>query len=212
MTPWTSACQASLSISSSQSLLKLMSIKSVMPSNHLILCCPLLLLPSIFPSTRVFPMGQFFTSGGQKYWTFSFHISPSNEYSGLISFRMEWFDLLAVRGILKSLLQHHSSKASTLWCSALFMVQLSHPYMTTGNTIALTRWTFVGKVTSDSLKPLTNLKYCPNILMLIFLQLIFLKSSLNFLGIGRPLFKHILPCFFTYTLSCCTHWHKLPSP
>ena len=127
VTPWTAACQASLSVTNSRSLLKLMSIESVMPSNHLILCCPLLLSPSIFPSVRVFQMGQFFESGGQKYWSFSFSISPSNEYSGLISFRMNWLDLLAVQGILKSLLQHYSSKALILQRSAFFIVQLSHP-------------------------------------------------------------------------------------
>jgi len=119
-----------------------------MPSNHLILCRPLLLLPSIFPSIRVFPNESVLHIMWPKYWNFSFKISPSNEYSGLISFRMDWLDLLALQGILKSLLQHHSSKASTLKCLAFFIVQLSHPYMTTGKTIALTRWTFVGKVMS----------------------------------------------------------------
>ena len=132
-TPRTAAFQASLFITNSQSSLKLMSIESVMPSNHLILCRPLLLLPSTFPSIRAF-------SGLRirwpQYWSFSFSISPSNEHSGLISFRMDWFDLLAVQGTLKSLLQHHSLKASILWHSAFFMVQLSHPYMTTGKTIA----------------------------------------------------------------------------
>ena len=136
-----------LPVTNSQSLLKLTSIESVMPSNHLILCRPILLLPSIFPSLRSFPMSQFFASGGQSIGV-SFSISPSNEYSGLISFRMDWLDLFAVQGTLKSLLQHHSSKASILQCSAFFIVQLSHPYMTTGKTIALTRWTFVDKVTS----------------------------------------------------------------
>ena len=119
-----------------------------MPSNHLILCCPLLLLPSIFPSIRVFSSESFLHIRWPKYWSFSFSISPFNEHSGLISFRMDWLDLLAVQGTLKSLLQHHSSKASILWCWAFFAVQLSHPYMTTGKTIALTRWTFVGKVIS----------------------------------------------------------------
>ena len=127
------------------SVLKLMSIESVMPSNHLILCCPLLLLPSIFPNIRFFFKESVLCIRWPKYWSFSFSISPSNEYSGLISFRMDWLDLLAVQGTLKSLLQHHSSKASILWCSAFFIVQLSHPYMTTGKTIALTRWTFVDK-------------------------------------------------------------------
>ena len=123
-----------------------MSIELVMPSNHLILCCPLLLLPSIFPSIRVFSDESVLPNRWPKYWSFSFSISPSNEYSGLISFRIEWLDLLAVQGTLKSLLQHLSSKASILQCSAFFTVQLSHPYMTTGKTIALTRWTFVGKI------------------------------------------------------------------
>jgi len=147
-TPWTAACQASLSITSSQSLLNLMSIELVMPSNSLILCHPLLLLPSIFPSIRVFSNESVLHIRWPKYWSFSCNISPSNEYSGLISFRMDWLDLLAVQGTLKSLLQHHSSKASILRCSDFFVVQLSHPYMTTGKTIALTRWTFVDKVMS----------------------------------------------------------------
>ena len=125
-----------------------MSIESVMASNHLILCHPLLLLPSIPPSIRVFSSESVFRIRWPKYWSFSFNISPSNEYSGLISFRMDWLDLLAVKGTLKSLLQHHSSKASILWCSAFFIVQLSYPYRTTGKTTALTRQTFVGKVTS----------------------------------------------------------------
>ena len=148
VTPWTAACQASLSIANSWSLLKLVSIESVMPSNHLILCHPLLLLPSIFPSIRVFSNQSVLRIRWPKYWSFSFSISPSNEYSGLISFRMDWLDLLAVQGILKSLRQHHSSKASILRRSAFFTVQFSHPYTTTGKTIALTRQTFVGKVTS----------------------------------------------------------------
>ena len=145
---WTAACQVSLPITNSWSLLKLMSIMSVMPSNHLILCCPLLLLPSIFPSIRIFSKESVLSISWPKYWSFSFSISPSNEYSGLISFRMDWLDLLAVQGTLKSLLQHHTSKASILQHSAFFTVQLSHPYMTSGKTIALTRQTFVGKVTS----------------------------------------------------------------
>ena len=148
MTPWTAARQASLSIINSWSLLKLMSIELVMPSNHLILCCPLLLLPSIFPSIRIFSNESVLPIRWPKYWSFSFSTSPSNEYSGLISFRMDRLDLLAVQGTLKSLLQHHSSKASILQHSAFFIVQLSHPYMTPGKTIALTRWTFVGKVMS----------------------------------------------------------------
>ena len=144
-TPCTAALQASLSITNSQSLPKLTSIESVMPSNHLILCCPLLLLPSIFPSIRVFSNESALRIRWPKYWSFSFNISSSNEYSGLISFRMDRLDLLVVQGTLKSLLQHHSSKASILWCSAFFILQLSHPYMTAGKTIALTRRTFVGK-------------------------------------------------------------------
>ena len=147
-TPWTAAHQASLSITSSQSPPKPMSIKSVMPSNHLILCCPLLLLPPIPPSIRVFSNESALHIRWPKYWSFNFNISPSNEHPGLISFRMDWLDLLAVQGTLKSLLQHHSSKASILWCSTFFIVQLSHPYMTTGKTIALTRRTFVDKVMS----------------------------------------------------------------
>ena len=150
-TPWTIVRQASLSITNYQSLPKLMSTESVIPSNHLILCHPLLLLPSIFSSIRVFSSESALHIRWPKYFkklSFSFSISPSNEYWGLISFRMDWLDLLAVQGTLKSLLQHHSSKASILRHSAFFTVQLSHPYMTTGNTIALTRWTFVGQVMS----------------------------------------------------------------
>ena len=142
VTPWTTACQTSMSITSSQSLLKLVSIKLVMPSNHLILCCPLLLLSSIFPSIRVFSNESVLHISWPKYWSFS--IRPSSEYSGLMSFRIDRFDLLAVQGTLKSLLQHHSSKASILWHSAFVIIQLSHPYMNTGKTI----WTFVGKVMS----------------------------------------------------------------
>ena len=148
-TPWTAACQASLSFTISPGLLKLMSIESVMPSNRLILCAhphALFLLPSIFPSIRVFPNELVLHIRWPKDWNSSFSISPSNEYSVLISFRIDWFDLLAVQGTLKNLLQHHSSKATILWLSAFFMVQLSHPYVTTGKTIALTRWTLVGKV------------------------------------------------------------------
>ena len=147
-TPRTATYQASLSITNSQTLLKLMSIESVMPSNHLILCHPLLLPPSIFPRIRVFSKELALLIRWPKYWSFSFNISPSNEHPGLISFRMDWLNLLVVQGTLKSLLQHHSSKASILRCSAFFTVQLSHPYMTAGKTIALTRWTFLGKVMS----------------------------------------------------------------
>ena len=147
-TPWTAACQASLSITNSCSLPKSMSIESVMSSNHLILCDPLLLLPSIFPSIKVFSNESALRIRWPMYWSFSFNISPSNEHPGLTSFRMDWLDLLAVQGTLKSLLQHHSTNASIFWHSAFFIVQLSHPYMTTGKTIALTRWTIVGKVMS----------------------------------------------------------------
>ena len=144
------------SITSSWSLLKLMSIQLVMPCNHLILCHPLL-LPSIFPSIRIFSNESVLCIRWPKFWSFSFSISLSNEYSGLISLRNNWLDLLAVQGTLKSLLQHHSSKASMLWCSAFFTVQLSHPYMTTGKTIALTKRTFVGKVMSLLLNMLSRL-------------------------------------------------------
>ena len=155
--PRTAAYQASLSITNSWSLLKLMSIKSVMPSNHLILWHPLLLLPSIFLSSRVFSSESALRIRWPKHWSFSFSSSPSNEHPGLISFRMDWLDLLAVQGTLKSLLQHHSSKASILQHSAFFTVQLSHPYMIAGKTIALTRWTFVGKVMSLLLNMLSRL-------------------------------------------------------
>ena len=148
VTPWTTACQASLSINNSPSPPRPMSIEPVMPSNHFILCHPLLLLPSIFPSIRIFSNESAFCIRWPKLWNFSFNISPSNEHPGLISCRMDWLDFLAVQGTLKSLLQHHSSKASILLCSAFFIVQLSHPYITTGKTIALTIWFFVGKVMS----------------------------------------------------------------
>ena len=156
-TPWTTARQASLSITNSQSSPKPMSIELVMPPNHLILCHPLLLLPSIFPSIRVFSNESDLHIRWPKYWSFSCNISPSNEHPGLISFRMDWLDLLAVQGTLKSLLQHYSSKASILCCSAFFIVQLSHPYMTTGKTIALTRRTFVGKTMSLLFNTLSRL-------------------------------------------------------
>jgi len=156
-TPWIAERQASLSITNSRSSLKLMSIESVMPSNHLILCRPLLLLPPIPPSIRVFSNESTLCTRWPKYWSFSFSIIPSKEIPGLISFRMDWLDLLAVQGTLKSLLQHNSSKASILQCSAFFTVQLSHPYMTTGKTIVLTRWTFVGKVMSLLLNMLSRL-------------------------------------------------------
>ena len=153
VTPCTVACQASLSITNSQSLLKLMSIESVMQSNHLILCRPLLLRPSVFPSIRVFSSESVLCIRWPKYWSFSFNIGPSNEYSGLISFRMDWLDLLAVQGTL----QHHSSKASVLRCSAFFIVKLSHPYTTAGKTIALPRQTFVGQVMSLLFNKLSRL-------------------------------------------------------
>ena len=156
-TPWTAAPQASLSMINSQSPPKPMSIESVMPSNHFILCHPLLLLPSIFPSIRVFSKQSALHIRWPKYWSFSFNVSPSNEHPGLISSRMDWLDLLAVQGTLKSLLQHHSLKASILRLSAFFIVQLSHPYMTTGKTIALTRWTFVDKVMSLLFNMLSSL-------------------------------------------------------
>ena len=147
-TPWTEAHQASLSITNTWSLLKLMSIQSLMASSHLVLCRPLLLPPSIFPSIRIFSNESVLCIRWPKYWSFSFRLCPSNEYSGLISFKIDWFHLLSIQGTLKSLLQHHSSKASIHRCSAFFMVQLSHPHMTTGKTIALTRRTFVDKVVS----------------------------------------------------------------
>ena len=156
-TPWAAVHQASLSITNSRNLLKLMSIMSVMPFNHLILCRPFLLLPFIFLSIRVFSNEAVLHIRGPKYWSFSFSISPSNEYSGLIPFRMDWLDLHPVQGTLKSLLQHHSSKASILRCSAFFMDQLSHPYMTTGKNIALTRWSILSKVMSLLLNMLPRL-------------------------------------------------------
>ena len=156
-TPWIAARQASLSITNSRRLLKLMSTESAMPSNHLILCCALFLLPPILPSIRVISSESTLRMRWPKYWSFSFRISPSNEQQGLISFRSDWLDLLAVQETLKSLLQHHSSKASILWRSAFFIVQLSHPYTTIGKTIALTRQTFVGKVMSMFFNMLSRL-------------------------------------------------------
>ena len=157
VTPWIAARQASLSITNSQSSLRLMSIESVMPSSHLILCRPFLLLPPIPPSIRVFSNESALCMRWTKYWSFSFSIIFSKEIPGLISFRMDWLGLLAVQGTLKSLLQHRSSKASILWSLAYFTVQLSHPYMTTGKTVALTRWTFIGKVISLLLNMLSRL-------------------------------------------------------
>ena len=169
------------------SLLKFMSIELVIPSNNLILCRSFLLLPSIFPNIRVFSNESVFYTRWPKYWSFSFSISPSNEYSGLIAFRMDWLDLLAVQGTLKSLLQHHSSQASILWCSAFFTVQLSHPYMTTGKTIALARWTFVGKVMSlfNMLSLLMKLYNMLSGLVITFL----LRSSCFFLLIESSLHR-----------------------
>ena len=159
-TPWTAACEASLSFTISWSFLKLMSIEPVMPSNHLICCHPLLFLPSIFSSIRIFSNKSALRIRWPKDWSFSFNISPSNERLGVIFFRMDWLDLLVVQGTLKSLLQHHSSKASILQCSAFFMVQLSHPHMTTGKIIALTSRTFVGKVMSHACMDLiTNMQW-----------------------------------------------------
>ena len=160
MTPWTAARQSSLSITNFQSLLKLMPIESVMPSNHLILSS-LLLPTSIFQSIRVFSNESVLCSRWPKFWSFSFSISPSNEHPGLISFRMDWLDIFAVQGTLRSLLQHHSSKASVLWCSAFFIIQLSQPYMTTGKTIALTIWRFAGKVMSLLFNTLSRFQWFP---------------------------------------------------
>ena len=186
-----------LSISSSQSLLKLMSVKPVMPSNHLILGHPLLLPPSIFPSIRVFTSESVLCIRWPKYWSFRFNISPSNEYSGLISFRMDWLDLLAVQGILKHLLQYYSLKASILLCSALFIVQLSHPYMTTRKTIALSRRTFVGKLMSL----LFNM---PSRLVIAFLPrsehlLISWLQSLSAMILELPKNK-VCPCFHCFPI------------
>ena len=195
-TPWTAAYQASLSITNSWSLLYLMSIELVMLSNHLIFCRPLL-LPSIFPIIRVFSNESVFCIRRPKYWSFSFSISPSNEYSGLISFRMDWFYLLAVPGTLQSLLQHHSSKASVLWCSVFFTVQLSHPYMTTGETISLTRWTFVGQVRSLLFNMLSSLviAFLPrNTCLLIS----WLQSFCSDFGAPQNKVCHCFHCFPIY--------------
>ena len=197
-TLWTAARQASLSITNSQSSPKPKSIQSVMPSNHLILCRPLLLLPSIFPSIRVFSKESALHIRWPKYWSFSFNISPTNEHPGLISFRMGWLDLLAIQGTLKSLLQHHSSKASILQCSALFTVQLSHPYMTTGKTIVLTRRTFVDKVMS-LLFIFLFLFFWVFIYLFIFLHFI-INTYFNFKSYG-PYFCNCL-CF----LISCLGW------
>ena len=197
MTPWNAAHQASLSITNTQSLLKLMSIKSVMPSSHLILCHPLLLPRSIFLSIRVFSSESVPRIRWPKYWSYKFSISPSNEYSGLISFRMDWLDLFAVQGTLKNLLQHHSSKASILQRSAFFIVQFSHPYMTTRKTIALTRWTFVGKVMSLLLNMLSTLviAFLPRSQRLLFL---WLQSPSAVILEPRKIVCHRFHCFPIY--------------
>ena len=200
MTPWTATRQASLSITNSWSLLKLMSIESVMPSNHLILCRPLFLPPSIFPSIRVFSNESVLCLRWPKYWSFS--ISPSNEYSGLISFRMDWLDLLAVQGTLKSLLQHHSSEASILQCSAFFMVQLSCPYTTTGKTIALTRQIFVSKVMSLLFKMLSRLFSSKKQASLNFMAAVTICSDF---GAHQNKVSHCFHCFPIYL-------HKVMGP
>ena len=196
-TPWIAACQASQSITNSQSSLRLTSIESMMPSSHLILCCPLLLLPPIPPSIRVFYIESTLCRRWPKYWNFSFSIIPSKEIPGLISFRMDWLDLLAVQGTLKSLLQHHSAKASILRCSAFFIVQLSHPYMTTGKTIALTGRTFVGKVMSLLFNMLSSLVITflarSNHLLISWLQspsAVILEPKMYSLSLF-PLFPHL---------------------
>ena len=178
-------------------LTKLMSIKSVMPCHHLILCLPLLLLPSVFPSIRVFSNHSVLSIRWPKYWSFSFSISPSNEYSGLISFRIDWFDLLGVQRTLKSLLQHHSSKASILQCSAFFIVHLSHPYMTTGKTTALTKWTFVGKVTSLLFNMLSRLviSFLPRSKCLL---ISWLQSSSAVIFYSKKIVSHCFHCFPIY--------------
>ena len=196
--PMTTARQGSLSITNSQSPPKPMSIESVMPSKHLILCHPLLFLPSIFPSIRIFSSESALHIRWTKYWSFSFNISPYNEYSGLISLRMDWLDFLAVQGTLKSLLQHQSSKASVLLCSAFFILQLSHPHTTTGKTIALTRWIFVGKVMSLLFNMLSTL-------VIAFLPRSKQSQSAVILEPPKksqplfPLFPHLfaMKCYFT---------------
>ena len=193
-TPWTAAHQASLSITNSWSLLKLMSLEIVMPPNHLILHHPLLLLSSIFSSIMVFSNESVLHIRWPKYWSFCFSISPSKEYSGLISFRMDWLDLLAVQETLKSLLQHHNSKASILQRSAFFIVQLSHPYMTTGKAIALTRWTFVGKVTSLLFNMLSRL------------VIAFLPRSKHLSISWNQLHVYIYPLFFWISSPLRSPW------
>ena len=195
--PRTIAHQASLSINNSRSLLKLMSIKSVIPSNHLILCHPLLLLPSIFPSITVFSNEPGLCIRWSKYWSFSFSINTSSEYSGLISLRMDWYDLLAIQGILKSPLQHHSSKASILLCSAFFIIQLTHPFMTTGKTIPLIRWTFVGKIMSLLFNMLSRLviTYLPRSKCLL---ISWLQSPSAVILEAQKIVCHCFHCFPIY--------------
>ena len=199
-TPWISARQASLS-TNFQSLPKLMSIELVMPSSHLILCHPLLLPPSIFPSIRVFSNKSVLCIRSPKHWSFSFSISPSNEYSGLISFRIDWMDLLAVQGTLRSLLQHHSSKASILQCPVFFKVQLSHPYMITGKTIALTRWTFVGQVMSllFNMLPRLVIAFLPRSKRLL---ISWLQSPSVVILEPKNIVFHSFHCFSIWYLSC----------
>ena len=199
VTPWTSARQASLFITNAWSPLKHMSIELVMPSNHLIIGCPLLLLPSNFPSIRVFSNESAFHIRWPKYWSFSFSISPSNEYSGLISFRQDWLDLLAVQGTLKSLLQQHSSKASILRHSAFFIVQLSYPYMTTGKNIALTRQTFIDKLMSLFFNMLSRLviTFLPRSKRL---SISWLQSPSAVIVEPRKIVSHCFHCFHIYLL------------
>ena len=198
-TPWTAARQASPSITNSWSSPKPMSIELVMPSNHLILCRPLLLLLSILPSIRAFSNESALRIRWPKYWSFSFSISPSNQYSGLISFKMDWLDLLAVQGTLKSLLQHHSSKASSFQHSAFFTVQLSHPYMTTGKTIALTRQTFVGKVISLLFSILSRL-VITSLPRSEHLLILWLQSPSAVILEPRKIVSHCFHCFPIYLL------------
>ena len=197
--PWTAARPASLSFTVSWSLLRLMSIMLMMPPNHLIVCHPLLFLPSIFPRIRAFSNESVLHTRWSYYWSFNFSISPSNDYSGLISFSMDWFDFLAVQGTLKSLLQHHSSKASILWCSAFFIVWLSHPYMTTGKTIALTRWTFVGKVMSLLFNMLSMLviTFLPRSKCLL---ISWLQSQFAVILESRPPKKKVCHCFHCFPI------------
>ena len=193
----TAARQASLSIRNSRSLLKLMSIELVMPSNHLILCRPLFPRTSIFPSNRIFSNESVFCMRSSKYWSFSFNMSPSNQYSGLISFRMVWLDLLAVQGTLNSLLQHHSSKTSILQCSAFFIPQLSHPYMTTGKNITLTRWISVVKVMSLLFNMLSRsvIAFLPRRVPFNFMAAVTICSDF---GAPQKKICHFFQCFLIY--------------